>query len=371
MDVANPAAPKVVGEFGEPAEGEATHELRVWPQESLLIVMYFPCRVIDHLCAPEAVTSRIGFFDLANPAAPKLVATYRPSHVPHEMFLWVGAGRALLYLSTNTRVPPSMIVTDVSRAREGVFEETFKLETGRLHSMSVSDDGRRAYLAHVEGGLAVLDTRGFRQLSRLTGWKPGPHSAVKVPGKPLLVTTDEVYRRPPWGSLRLIDISNEFRPRVAAEYSLEEPGGNFSSHNPTVLDDVAFVSWHSGGLQAISIDGEPAQVGAFRPDPLPGVATEDPVLGSGVAIWSYPVIRNGLIYVTDVRNGFYILHHPKVEGIAFKEGNSNLGSVTQAAPVQPLAPELPPHEPPLTPSGVAGLAFLAAIVLWIAWNRTR
>jgi hypothetical protein len=63
------------------------------------------------------------------------------------------------------------------------------------------------------------------------------------------------------------------------------------------------------------------------------VQTEDPVLSSGldkVVMWSYPILKDGLIYVVDVRNGLYVLqyHGPfeqEVTAIRFLEGNSNLG----------------------------------------------
>ena len=47
-------------------------------------------------------------------------------------------------------------------------------------------------------------------------------------------------------------------------------------------------------------------------------------------MWSYPIIRNGLIYVIDVRNGLFILRYTgpnanEVQRINFLEGNSNLG----------------------------------------------
>jgi len=47
-------------------------------------------------------------------------------------------------------------------------------------------------------------------------------------------------------------------------------------------------------------------------------------------MWSYPIIKNGLIYVVDIRNGLYILrytgpHTGEVKQIEFLEGNSNLG----------------------------------------------
>jgi hypothetical protein len=58
----------------------------------------------------------------------------------------------------------------------------------------------------------------------------------------------------------------------------------------------------------------------LRPKPLEAIAsipdTSAPVYGKTaadtsddwwVSTWSYPVVRNGYIYVTDIRNGLYIL----------------------------------------------------------------
>jgi hypothetical protein len=53
-------------------------------------------------------------------------------------------------------------------------------------------------------------------------------------------------------------------------------------------------------------------------------------------MWSFPVISDGLIYVTDIRNGLYILryrgrHRRQVSEIEFLEGNSNLGDMGRLA----------------------------------------
>ena len=63
------------------------------------------------------------------------------------------------------------------------------------------------------------------------------------------------------------------------------------------------------------------------------MTTEDPALSRGVnrvVMWSYPIIRKGLIYVVDIRNGLYILRYTgpnarEVARITYLEGNSNRG----------------------------------------------
>jgi hypothetical protein len=55
-------------------------------------------------------------------------------------------------------------------------------------------------------------------------------------------------------------------------------------------------------------------------------------------MWSYPIIYNGLIYVTDIRNGLYVLKYSgafrrEVRDIDFLEGNSNQGDALCFEPV--------------------------------------
>jgi hypothetical protein len=409
VDASDPAQPEVVHEIGPPAAGlvgETSRELRVWPQQNLLIVLNFGCSSIIHACAAgEFQGSRVTFFDIAgeNAAAPKLVATYKPSRTPHEFFLWVDparpAERALLFSSTPTSstTRPNLIVTDISQARAGVFPETAswvaefeggtfdngEAEDRRLHSVGVSTDGTRTYLAFLGSGFLVLDTSEVAagmpdpQIELITPpenrarWSnPGAHTAVKIPGRDVALVTDEVYGDAvdalgphgcPWGWTRMIDIADETTPRVISEYRVEQNTTDYcdgadgrdpvnttftsySAHNPTLTPDLAFITWHSAGLEAISI-GDPAapvRAGKFKPAPLPFVVTEDPALGLGrdkVIMWSYPVISDGLIYVVDVRNGLYILRYTgegagKIRSIDFLEGNSNLGDALRFEPVR-------------------------------------
>ena len=261
-----------------------------------------------------------------------------------------------------------------------------------LHSVSVSVDGTRAFLSMEAGQFLVLNTAsvakgappsaGFSLNADLITsplnrpvWGQTPadphavpenckkacangHSAVKVPGRPLVVTTDEVYGTftdpkygCPWGWARLIDISDEAHPKIASEFknprdetsfcggpyddAATEQFTSYSSHNPTVLRDLAIISWHSAGLEVIDISdaAHPVRAAGFSPDTLKTVATEDPALNRGAnktTLWSYPIIKDGLIYVIDVRNGLYILrytgaHADEVGRIKFLESNSNLG----------------------------------------------
>jgi hypothetical protein len=262
-----------------------------------------------------------------------------------------------------------------------------------LHSMTPTVDGKTTYLAYLRGGMLVLDTSDvvnntspgtvislndklLTPIANRATWGAGnhcaggtavgcteSHSAVPVPGRPFEVNIDEVYGQftdpsfgSPWGWMRLIDVADPSAPAIVGEFKLFQNTDAFkaqgidqdtqnytsySTHNPTVLPRLVIDSWHSGGLQAVTIDdpANPSQGGFFSPEPLDAVALEDPALSRGpnkVVIWSFPIIRNGLIYVVDIRNGLFVLryrgpHHNSVDHVAFLEGNSNLGDAARLA----------------------------------------
>ena len=383
VDISDPAAPEVVHEIGPPNEGnqgETSREMRVWPERDLLIVMNLGsnCSELIHACHPQGVQDNFRFYDISGEkaAAPELVAEYVPSVNPHEFFLWDDPkrnGRALMFMSTPGGGQTQLLVADISKLPKGKVVElgqtAFPGAEENLHSLSLSNDGERAYLAHLDGGVMVLDTSGFARNAPKRGFRlltlpenaakwegPGVHSAVKLFGRPYVLTTDEAYGDAlraigdhgcPWGWARMIDIRNPAKPKVVAEYKLPQndpgycttdpprPSSSYASHNPTLTKNLALITWHAGGLQAVSIKNptKPTQLAEFRPEPLPYVMTEDPALSAGqdkVVAWSFPIIKDGLIYFVDVRNGLYVVryHGPfeqEVTATDFLEGNSNLG----------------------------------------------
>jgi hypothetical protein len=190
---------------------------------------------------------------------------------------------------------------------------------------------------------------------------------VKFWNRDWVYVSDEVYGSAtasdhgcPWGWARMIDISDPQRPTVESEYKLPmnyeflcdefepRPRTSYSAHNPTLTPNIAFSSWHSGGMQAISIEDPlyPYKLADFYPEPVNPIGMEDPRLSSDpdtglnekVVMWSYPIIKDGLVYVVDLRNGLYVLDYDgrfegEVEEISFLEGNSNQGNALCYEPV--------------------------------------
>ena len=108
------------------------------------------------------------------------------------------------------------------------------------HGMSLSADGNRGYIADVGGELLILDTSEIqarkanpqaREISRLT-WRGAsiPQNAIpfSVSGKPYLIETDEYTQgtsgggnKDEVGAARIIDISDERKPKVVSNLRLQ------------------------------------------------------------------------------------------------------------------------------------------------------
>ncbi|HXA29018.1 MAG TPA: LPXTG cell wall anchor domain-containing protein [Candidatus Angelobacter sp.] len=426
VDAADPSQPKVVNEVSVTSvdphlvDGYTSRELRVWPQQQMLMVVYMSCSDILHQCAGNGDVGgppnfqQIAFFDISTPSSPRLVTTFVPKAMPHELFLWVDpanpAGRALVYSTSPNQSGRGLALSvfDISKWRSAQVGELAHFDVAslytaaekqlcplpddgtspcydvRLHSISLTPDGTQLYMAHLGGGVLVADTHEVAAgtpnpkitlvtpIAQRAYWdNQGAHSAVKIPGRPYLFTTEEIYGKLgyvgtqafgralsgcPWGWARVVDIADAARPTVVSQYKIDKnqqtsctaptsPGyvnvlaednfSSYASHNPTVLPDLALVTWHSGGLRAVDLrdPANPVGAGFFLPAPNAYSVTPDPALepgSNGVIAWSYPIISNGLIYFIDIRNGLYIVkytgtHAQQVQHVRFLEGNSNVG----------------------------------------------
>ena len=108
---------------------------------------------------------------------------------------------------------------------------------------SVSNDGKRLYLALLTRGFGVGDVSDFTdndpatntyrlvtpQANRVQWAGPGAHSAVKLWNKDWAYVSDEVYgtitaagHGCPWGWARFVDIADPTRPVVRSEFRLPE-----------------------------------------------------------------------------------------------------------------------------------------------------
>jgi hypothetical protein len=404
VDVANPRKPRRVGTI--PAEANATQrELRADAGLGILVVMSYSGSTGGGATGGPSLNN-LKTYDIRSCTKPKLLSTYDfGGRSPHEFFLWkdrAHPGRALAYV-TFTVFSPDVEVIDLANpasptligvydlvADQAVKTIDFVDESGSgyAHSISVSDDGTKAYLSGWDYGTYVLDTSLFASppgggpagVGRPAGigridYGHDVHSVVVAPGGKVAVMGQEDYANAghgcPFGWLRTADVSDPNAPKQLGEFKLPEndpatcgkKNGTFSSHNQTVFPHVTLLSWYAGGLRAVDIS-KPAtmkETGAFVPKPTftpdlrderlffpkssstPLLPTDTPRGSSKQerwtgAMWSYPVVQNGIVYVVDIDLGLFVLrytgaHHDEVDRAGFVEGNSSPGRFSSKDPV--------------------------------------
>jgi hypothetical protein len=331
VDVSDPEDPRLVGSVAL-EEGAQPVEVRAVPEHDLLVVA-------------DLRQHKLFAFDISDCARPELRGSIQLPGSPHEFFLWYDRSRVLAYVALFDDAPPALVVvelTDTAHPREiarwSTAEEGAR---GILHSLSVSLDGSRAYLALWNGGFLVADMelpqirlvrdpRGRFSAASFAS----THSALPMADPSYVLLASEIFRCP-FNGLALADISDPAHPHIVSEFKLPEnrctdlPPGEpvFTPHNPTAVGNLVFVSWYAAGIQAIDWSDPlaPRRIGQFVP--LTEGAAPPSLLGDYPAqMFSYPILRDGLIYVVDSVSGLYILRYTgpgveEVNAVPRAEGN--------------------------------------------------
>ena len=341
VDVSDPRNPRVVAQLETPP---GTHSHKVQVVGDVLLVNYERNAAFE----PDARSWQGGLkvFDIAQPARPREIAFLKmPGKGVHRMTYWEPP---LAYMSGSDEgfIDQFLVIVDLS-------EPTRPCEVGRwwfpgqhtaggetpswtptqihggapgarryaLHHPLIRGD--RAYCGYWDAGLIILDIADKRapklvsQLEFGADVSTATHTALPVPGRELLVVTDEQLANDCHGMqtrVRVVDIADETDPRVLSEFPVPEGdfcsrGGRFGPHNvhemrpgSLVNPNEIYVTWFNAGLRVVDISdaARPREVAHFVPDPPPGRAS--------IQFNDLIVTADGLVYVTDrFAGGLYII----------------------------------------------------------------
>ena len=389
VDISVPSRPEVVGAFTTPPHA-TSRELRTIPDLRTLIIENF----VD--TGPRSSdVNNFQVYDITDCRHPVLTGMIGlDQDTPHEFFLWrdpVRPDRFLIFASVNSSEPslrvfeivnpphgpiptdpiatftlapavPFMEDVDPFRYRDDnfFFEPKPTSQTNSLHSMSVSRNGSRVYMANSQAGYFVIDssllaagmpcipdTVTYDDTSNtdpnlcLRKINPDPdaridrtppyggihHSIYPVPGRRYAVTGGERNGTTtcPWTPGQILDIFDEMSPQVISQYMVPEnlpqnccidcPGDpalqrEFSTHQLLVFPNLFFNTWYSAGFRAWDISNPwvPMEVGVFVPMPEAQVV-ERFRNSPDVWMWPFPILHNGLLYTMDENSGLYILRY--------------------------------------------------------------
>jgi hypothetical protein len=180
----------------------------------------------------------------------------------------------------------------------------------------------------------VRDEHGFAPAPALAA-----HSAVPLADPRFVLVTEEIYACP-FAGLFVADVAVPARPQIASRFRLPEaappcdgrpdPSAVFTAHNPLVVGPLAFITWYGGGLQVLDFSNpvEPVRVALYVPEGE-GAAPASYIGSYPVQLWSLPVLRHGLLYVSDIQTGLHILRYTGpgadlVNAVPLAEGNLSI-----------------------------------------------
>jgi hypothetical protein len=339
VDVSDPSRPRVVAQLETPP---GTHSHKVQVVGDVLLVNYERSPLEN----PDSWQGGLKVFDVSSPANPRELAFLRmPGKGVHRMTYWEPP-YAYMSGSDEGFIDQFLVIVDLSepsRPREAGRWWFPGQNTGGGETPSWTPTashggapgakrvalhhpllrGNRAYCGWWDAGLVILDVSRVEKPTLVSHLDFGSetstatHTALPVPGRDIVVVTDEQLATDCKGMqtrVRVVDIADERQPRVISEFPAPEGdfcsrGGRFGPHNlhemrPGTLQDsnTIYVTWFNAGLRVFDISDahKPREIAYYVPEAPPG--------RSSIQFNDVLVGANGLVYATDrFTGGLYIM----------------------------------------------------------------
>ncbi|MDX6428172.1 MAG: hypothetical protein QOE54_538 [Streptosporangiaceae bacterium] len=330
LDVSDPRRPKLVDQWPAP---DNTHTHKVQVADGLLLVNHerFPYRPTAPLGPHSA---GLAVYDLADPFAPEQIAFWESSGKGVHRIVWEGGRFAHVSVTPDGFTDRIWMILDLSDPHHPVEAgrwwwpgqwtaagERPDWPDGQRHAAHHALlDGNVAYLGYDDANLVVLDIADVSS-PRPIGfcrWEGGAtHTCLPLPGRNLLVVTDEQQHEGPHAPDRrvhLIDILDPANPRYLT--ALPEPAGDFTRlplrYGPHCLHEnrkgafqserLIFATYFSAGVRVYDLQdpGRPREIAHWVSQTPPGQAAPQAN--------DLFVDRDGLVWVTDrTRGGLFVL----------------------------------------------------------------
>lgn len=333
VDIRDPEDPRLIGRIPAPANTHS-HKVEIVGNTMLINRERLPDRLGGNYS--RSWTAGISFYDVEDPAKPREIGFWSCGGIGvHRMTYWEEP-YAFVTAGASDLSEQFLIILDCS-------DPSQPLEVGRwwYPGMYRSEPrtwgadrivklhhalprGNRLYAGMWDLGVVILDISdpttpelvSYLDTDRMDGPSRHAHTACPIPGRELLVTTDECLTAEcAEGAFhaRLIDISDEKDPKIVSR--LPDPqgdfckrGGRFGPHNIAEPRPGAFqserlvhVTWFNAGIRVFDVSdpATPREVGYH----IPTAPADQPAIQLNDLI----VDADGLIYVTDrVNGGLYI-----------------------------------------------------------------
>ncbi len=325
LDVTDPARPVLVSQWPAPPRSH-THKVQVADGLLLVNAEKFPYQAQ----LTEPFSAGLIVYELSDPLRPRQIGFWPSGGRGVHRIVWTGGQYAHMSAIPDGFTDRIWVVADLSDParpveagrwwwpgqREGEEPGWPSGERYAAHHALIAGD--RAYLGYDDAGMVILDVSDLtspRQVGHLS-WDGGStHTCLPLPGRGLVIATDEQVRDgpdAPMRAIRVIDVAGE-RPQVRS--LCPHPAGyshlplRFGAHNlhenqpgSYRSERLVFASYFSAGVRVYDLadPGHPAEVAHWVPQPPAGQPVPQ--------INDLFVDDAGLLWVTDrIGGGLYVL----------------------------------------------------------------
>lgn len=264
--------------------------------------------VITHEQSGDGLNG-ITLLDLTDPAHPSVITRFTSGLTSGVHNVWVEGD----YVYVAADGPGSGLrIVDISDPTHPTTVASYYAGSSFLHDVYVRDG--LAFLSHWNAGLVILDVGNGvaggspsnpAEVSRITTAGGEVHNAWYWPTTGYVFVGEEDFGAP--GIMHVVDASDLSRPKEVATFRV--PGA--TPHNFWLDEEraILYAAWYERGIRALDVSGE--LLGALE---LQGreIASREYGTGSGcpgstgTCTWA-PQLHNGLLYLSDMNTGLWVL----------------------------------------------------------------
>jgi hypothetical protein len=325
LDVTDPECPVLISQWPAPPRSH-THKVQV--ADGLLLVNHekFPYRAV----MSEPFSAGLAVYELTDPLRPRQIGFWASGGRGVHRIVWTGGRYAHMSAIPDgfrDRIWMVVDLADPARPAEAARwwwpgqreDESPGWPAGAryaAHHALVAGD--RAYLGYDDAGLVILDVSDLTRPRRAghLGWDGGStHTCLPLPGRGLVVATDEQVKDGPHAPRRAVRVIDVARPQPQVLAVCPHPDGfddlplRFGAHNlhenqPGAYrsERLVFATYFSAGVRVYDLadPAHPVEVAHWVPEPPGGQPVPQ--------VNDLFVDDTGLLWVTDrIGGGLYVL----------------------------------------------------------------
>ncbi|MCH8938635.1 MAG: hypothetical protein IH966_04355 [Gemmatimonadetes bacterium] len=251
----------------------------------------------------------ITLLDLTVPLAPAPIVHFTATLENGVHNAWIDGTHVYLVVN-GTGSQAGLRILNVADPADPTIVADFYGGSSSLHDVYVRDG--LAFLSHWDAGLIILDVgNGMAggspanpvEVSRLATQGGQTHNAWYWPAGGYVFVGEEDFNTP--GIMHVVDVSDISNPREVATFAV--PGTTPHNFWMDETAEILYLSWYSNGIRALDVSGQLLGALDQQGREIAGFLYAQAAGAQFPSINWAPQFHNGLLYLSDMNTGLWIL----------------------------------------------------------------